>query len=69
LPLADVFVFFANDSFIKQICLPLLYEYFVSGIVKQRALNQNKNTNIIAYRNSGNCSCSQNVGVPRNRGP
>ena len=25
------------------------------GIVKKRALNQNKNTNIIAYRNAGNC--------------
>jgi len=36
--------------------------------VKKRASNQNKNTNIIAYRKAGNCPYSQNFGVPRNRG-
>jgi len=47
----------------------LFYRSFVSGIVKKCALNQNKNTNLIAYRNTGNCPYSQNFGVPRNRGP
>jgi len=59
----------ANDSSIEQICPPVLKRSFVSGIVKKRALNQNKNTNIIAYRNAGNCSYSQNFGAPRNRVP
>jgi len=42
---------------------------FVSGIVKKSALNQNKNTNIIAYRNAGNFPYSQTFGAPQNRGP
>jgi len=35
---------------------PLIFPQrsFVTGIVKKRGLNQNKNTNIIAYRNAEN---------------
>jgi len=63
------FWFSANDSSIEQICSPLLQRYFVSGMVKKRALNQNKNRNINAYRNAGNCPYSQNFGATRYRGP
>jgi len=38
----------------KKFGTPLLYRAFVSGIVKKRALNQNKNTNTIAYKKAGN---------------
>jgi len=40
-----------------------LQRSFVSGIVKKRALNQNKNPNN-ACRNAGNFPYSQNFGVP-----
>ena len=46
---------------------PLFYWDRFCGIVKKRALNQNKNTNMIACSNAGNCPYSQNFGVPRNR--
>jgi len=46
----------------KRLRNTVLYRYFVSGIVKKRALNQNKN------RNAGNCPYSQNFWGPRNRG-
>jgi len=42
---------------------------FVSGIVKKRALNQSKNTNIIAYKNARNCPYSQILVPPEIRGP
>jgi len=32
------------------------------------ALNQNKNTNVIAYRNAGNCPYSQNFEAPPKSG-
>jgi len=38
---------------------------FVSGIVKKRALNQSKNTNIIAYKNARNCPYSQILVPPK----
>jgi len=40
---------------LQSFALILLQRSFVSGIVRKRALNQNKNTNTIAYRNAGNC--------------
>jgi len=63
------FWFSANESSVEQICPPLQQRSFVSGIVKKRGLIQNKNTNVIAYRNAGNCPYSQNFGAPRYRGP
>jgi len=48
---------------------PVLYRSFVSGIVKKRALNQNKNTNTITYKNAGNRPYSRNFGPPKIRGP
>jgi len=48
---------------------PSTQRSFVSGIVKKHAFNQNKNRNIIANRNAGNCPYSQNFGPPWNRGP
>jgi len=44
---------------------PCLYRSFVSGIVKKRALNQNKYTNTIAYKNAGNHPYSRNFGPPK----
>jgi len=52
------FWFSANDPSIEQIYPSLLQKSFVSGIVKKRALNQNKNANMTAYRNAGNCPYS-----------
>jgi len=48
---------------------PVLYRSLVSDIAKKRALNQNKNTNTIAYENAVNRPYSRNFGVPQNRGP
>jgi len=48
---------------------PFLKRSFAGDTVKRRALNQNKNTNTIAYRNAGNCPYSQNFGAPEIGGP
>jgi len=47
---------------LQSFALILLLRSFVSGIVKKRALNQNKNN---AYRNVGNCPYSQHFGPPK----
>ena len=46
-----------------------LYRSLVRGIVKKRALNQNKKYKYNAYRNSGNCPYCQNFGAPEFGGP
>jgi len=53
----------------KSLETSVLYRSFVSGTVKKRAVNQNKNTNIIAYKNAGNCPYSRNFGAPKIAGP
>jgi len=47
----------------------VLWRSFASGIVRKRALNQNKITNVIPYKTAGNFPYSQNFGAPQNRGP
>jgi len=44
---------------------PALYKSFVSGIVTKRTLNQNKNINIIAYKNAGNVLTPEILGPPK----
>jgi len=48
---------------------PILYRSFVSGIVKKRALNQNKYTSTIASKNAGNRPYSRNFRTPKIGGP
>ena len=59
----------AHCHSLQSFALILLQRSVASGIVRKSALNQNKNTNVITYKNIGNIPYSQTFGAPKNWGP
>jgi len=63
--------FRSHRHLLESFALIRLWRYFVGGLETKSILNQNKHTNIIAYKNAGNCPSKllwpPKVGGPRRK--